>query len=103
MRRTVERLMASAWASLTMVAAICSSVQPLAGRSWSSVLLVATATTAMRSEGGKARGPAGARGVLQALQALGHEAFPPLADGVAVTAQFGSNALVGQAIAPGGA
>jgi hypothetical protein len=32
---------------------------------------------------------------LQASKAFGDEAFPPLADGVAVTAQFGGDVLVG--------
>ncbi len=64
MRWTVDRLMASAWASLTMVAAIWSRVQPLAGRSWSSVLVVAMPTTAARSEGGKGPRPAGPGEVL---------------------------------------
>src|SRR5947209_4817873 len=102
MRWTVERLMVSAWASLMIVAAIWSRVQPLTGRAWSSVLLVATATTAMRSEGGKAPGPAGARGVVQAFEPLGDEAFAPLADGMTVAAQFGGDLPVGGVSAGGG-
>src|SRR3712207_5296656 len=101
MRCTVARLMVWAWASLIIVAAICSRVQPLPGWSCSSVLLVAMQTTAARWEGGKAPGSAGAGEVLQALQALGHEAFAPLADGVAVTAQLGGDLLVGRAVTPG--
>src|SRR5204863_517576 len=81
--------------------AIWSRVQPLTGRAWSSVLLVATATTAMRSEGGKAPGPAGARGVVQAFEPLGDEAFAPLADGMTVAAQFGGDLPVGGVSADG--
>src|SRR5947209_15814750 len=102
MRWTVERLMLSAWASLMIVAAIWSRVQPLVDRAWSSVLLVAMQTTAARSEGGKAPGPAGAGQVVQPLQAVGDEAFAPLADGVAVTAQCGGDVLVGRAVVLGG-
>jgi hypothetical protein len=36
--------------------------------------------------------------VLQAGQAYGHEAFPPLADGVSVAAQFQSDVLVGRIV-----
>lgn len=36
--------------------------------------------------------------VLQASQALGDEAFPPLPDGVSVAAQFGSDVLVGRVV-----
>src|SRR2546430_2618553 len=87
--------MLSAWASLMMVAAICSRVQPLAGRLCSSVLLVAMAMTATRSEGGKAPGATGARRVLQALQAVDEKAFTPAADSVAVAAKFAGDVLVG--------
>ena len=102
MRWTVDRLMDSAWASLTRVAAISSRVQPLTGRSCSWVWLVAIEMTAMRSEGGKAPGSAGAGEVVQALQALGDEAFAPLAHGVTITAEFGGDLLVGWAIIPCG-
>jgi hypothetical protein len=40
---------------------------------------------------------------MQAVEAVGDEAFAPLADGVAITAQFGGDLPVGGAIAPGGA
>ena len=50
------------------------------------------------SEGGKAPGSTGARGVLEASQAFGEKAFPPLADCVAVAAQFVSNILVGRVV-----
>ena len=98
----VERLMAWAWASLTMVAAISSSVQPLAGRSWLWVVLLAMETTARRSSGGKAPGPAGAGGILESLQAFCDEAFAPLADGMAVTVQLGGDVLVGRVVRCGG-
>jgi hypothetical protein len=39
---------------------------------------------------------------VQAVEALSDEAFAPLADGVAVTAQFGGDLLVGRAVVPGG-
>jgi hypothetical protein len=35
---------------------------------------------------------------LQASEAVGHEAFAPLADGVSIAAQFGGNLLVGRVI-----
>src|SRR5437868_5099258 len=98
MRWTVERLMVWAWASLMMVAAISSSVQLLTGRSWSAGLDVAIVTTQRRSEGGKAPGSTGARIVLQALQPLGREAFPPLANRMPVTAQFSGDLLIGQVV-----
>src|SRR5215204_1500033 len=98
MGQTEARLMASAWASLTMVAAISSRVQPFLGRSCSAVLLVAIVITARCSSGGKAPGSAGARGVLKALEAFGHEAFAPLANGMAVTIQFLGDVLVGRVV-----
>src|SRR2546421_12734109 len=100
MRWTVERLMLSAWASLMIVAAIWSRVQPLVDRAWSSVLLVAMQTTAARSEGGKAPGSAGAREVLQALQAVGDEAFAPLAHGVAAPGHPGPPPPAGGGVGP---
>src|SRR5688572_22865211 len=103
MRQTVARLMAWACASLRTVAAISSSVQPLTGRSWLAVVAGAIDSTASCSSGGKAPGPAGARGILEPLQASGDEAFAPLADGMAVTAQFGGDVLVGRAVRLGGA
>src|SRR5512147_582581 len=103
MRQTVARLMLWAWASLRIVAAISSSVQPLAGRSWLAVVLLAIDTTAIRWSGGKAPGPAGARGILESLQAACDEAFAPLADGMAVTVQFGGDVLVGRVVRLGGA
>ena len=54
------------------------------------------------SEGGKAPGSAGARGVLEASKAIGDEAFAPLADGVAVAIEFGSNVLVRRGVRLGG-
>ena len=102
MRQTVARLMAWVWASLTIVAAISSSVQPLTGRSWLWVVLVAIDSTASRSSGGKAPGPAGAWGVLESLQAFCDEAFAPLADGMAVTVQCGGDVLVGRVVRLGG-
>src|SRR3954469_14120608 len=94
MRQTVARLMAWAWASLMAAAAISSSVQPLTGRLWLWVVLVAIATTASCWSGGKAPRPAGAWGVLEAHQAVGDEAFAPLADGMAVAVEGGGNRLV---------
>jgi hypothetical protein len=95
--------MAWACASLRIVAAISSSVQPLTGRSWLWVVLVAIAITASCSSGGKAPGPAGAWGILEPVQAAGDEAFAPLADGMAVTVEFGSDVLVGRVVRLGGA
>src|SRR5215471_1614642 len=103
MRWTVERWIARTWASLMRVAAIWSRVQPLAGRACSSVLLLAMAMTATRSEGGKAPGATGARGVLQALQAPGDEALAPAAGGVAIAAEFGGNILIGGVVRGSGA
>src|SRR3954451_24480971 len=60
------------------------------------------ATTAICAEGGKAPGSAGAGQVVQAVEALGDEAFAPLADGMTITAQFGGDRLVGRAIIVGG-
>ena len=40
---------------------------------------------------------------MQALQAVGGEALPPLADGVAVAAQLGGDVPIGGAIVRGGA
>src|SRR3954468_24525274 len=102
MRQMLERLIPWAWASLTIVAAISSRVQPLAGRSWFWVVLLAMAITARRSSGGKAPGPAGAGGVLESLQAVGDEPFAPLADGMAVTVQLGGDVLVGGVVRGGG-
>jgi hypothetical protein len=65
-------------------------------------VLVAIATTASCSSGGKAPGPAGAWGILESVQAAGDEAFPPLADGVAVTVQVGGDVLVGRVVRLGG-
>src|SRR5512144_335719 len=103
MRQIVARLMAWACATLRIVAAISSSVQPLTGRSWLWVVLVAIDSTASCSSGGKAPGPAGAWGILESLQASGDEAFAPLADGMAVTVQFGGDVLVGRVVRLGGA
>src|SRR5215475_14561425 len=88
MRQRVARLMAWAWASLRRAAARSLRLQRVAGWSWSSVLLLARVTARRRASGGKAPGPAGARGVLQARQARAREAFPPQADGVPVAVQF---------------
>ena len=66
------------------------------------VLLVAVVTTAMRVSGGKAPGSAGARGVLKSSKAVLGEAFAPLPNRVAVTAQFGGDILVGGAIVTSG-
>ena len=95
--------MVSTWASLMRVAAIWSRVQPLVGRACASVWLLAMATTATRSEGGKAPGATGAWGVVQALQAPGGEALAPAAGGVAVAAQFGGNFLIGGVVRRSGA
>jgi hypothetical protein len=65
-------------------------------------VLVAIEITESRSSGGKAPGPAGAWGILEALQAAGDEAFAPLADGMAVTVQFGGDLLVGRIVGLGG-
>ena len=67
----------------------------MAGWSCVSVLLLARLTTCRRSSGGKAPGPAGAGGVLEARQTLSNEAFPPLADGVPVAIQLLGELLVG--------
>src|SRR5215469_3582638 len=91
----VVRLMARWWASLTRVKAKSSRLQRVAGRSCSSVLLVASVTTAVSSSGGKVPGPAGTRGVLQSGQAGGDEAFPPECDGMSITVELGSDVLVG--------
>jgi hypothetical protein len=85
-----------------MVAAKSSRLQRVAGWSCASVLLVARLTTAVSSSGGKAPGPAGAWGVLQAVEAVGGEAFPPLADGMAVAVQFVGDLLVGRSVVAGG-
>src|SRR6266545_7459782 len=98
MRCSVERLMARWWASLTMVKANSSRVQAESGVAWSSVRLLASVRTARRSSGGKAPGSAGAWGVLQARQAVGDKPLAPLADGVAVTIQFGGDRLVGRSV-----
>src|SRR5258705_13043705 len=98
MRQTVARLMARAWASLMMVAAISSRVQPLTGRSCSEVLLQAIVTTAVWVSGGKAPGPAGAGGVLEPSQTMLEEALAPLPDGVAVAPQFSGDPEVGRVI-----
>ena len=98
----VARLTVRAWASLTIVAAISSSVQPWTGRSWLRVVRVAIASTASRPSGGKAPGPAGAWGILKPLHTAGDEAFAPLADGMAVTVQRGGDGLVGRPVRPSG-
>src|SRR5947209_2399765 len=102
MRWMVDRLRARWWASWTIVKANSWRLQELSGVWWSSVLLLASVRTRSRSSGGKAPGSPGARGVLQAGQAVGHEALPPLADGVAVAAEFHRNVLVGRIIGLGG-
>src|SRR5262245_53950501 len=61
------------------------------------------AMTATRSSGGKAPGPAGAGGVLQAFKAPGNEAFAPATGGVAIAAKFGGNFLVGGVVRLSGA
>ena len=75
----------------------------MAGRSCASVLLVARLTTASRSSGGKAPGPTGAGGVLQAGEAGGDEALAPLADGVPVAVQLRGDLLVVGAVGVGSA
>src|SRR5262249_50104884 len=102
-RWTVERWIARTWASLMRVAAIWSRVQPLAGRAWSSVLLLAMAMTATRSEGGKAPRATGARSVLQALEAVGDKAFAPAADRVAIATKIAGDVLVGRVVRRSGA
>src|SRR5947209_10050840 len=84
----------SAW-RLTSRAASSSRVQWLAGQSCAAVASVARVTASRRSSGGKAPGPAGARGVLQAGQAALGEALAPQADGVAVAVELGGDGLVG--------
>jgi hypothetical protein len=64
-------------------------------------LLLATATTATRAEGGKAPRPAGAWGVLKAVEAFGDEAFAPLPDRMAIAAQRGRDVLVGRVLGLG--
>src|SRR5437762_2049069 len=98
----VARLMARWWASLTREKANSCRLQQESGVGWSSVLLLASVTTARRSSGGKAPGPTGARGVLEAWQAPGDEALAPLADGVAVTVQFGRDPVVGRVVVGSG-
>src|SRR5262245_45583423 len=102
MRQMVARLMALAWASLTMVKAISSSVQPLQGRSWSVVLPQAMETTAACVWGGKTPGPAGAGRVLKAHKALGDETLAPEAGGVAVAAESGGDLKGGGLVGAGG-
>ena len=58
--------------------------------------------TERRSEGGKAPRPAGARGILEAGEAFGDEALAPLADGVTVAPQIGSDALIRRGVGLGG-
>jgi hypothetical protein len=70
----------------------------LSGVWWSSVLLLARVTTRSRSSGGKAPGSAGAWRVLQTGETAGDEAFPPLADRVAVAVEFVRELLVGEAV-----
>src|SRR5262249_31384478 len=67
--------------------------QRVAGRSCASVLLVARLTTASRSSGGKAPGPTGAGGGLQAGEAGGDEALASLADGVPGAVQLRGDLL----------
>ena len=71
----------------------------MAGRSCSSVLLVAKVRTVVRSSGGKLPGPSGARGVLQSGQPRSHEAFSPAADSMSITVEFGGDVLVGGLVA----
>ena len=91
----VARLIARWCASLTRVAARSSRLQRVAGRSCSSVLLVAKVRTVVRSSGGKLPGPSGTRGVLQSGQTRRHEAFSPQSDGVSIAVQFGGDVQVG--------
>ena len=97
----VERLRSRWWASLTMVKARSSRLQRVAGWSWSSVLLVARLTTCRRSSGGKAPGSAGAWGILEAGEAVGDEAFAPLADRMPVAIQLLGQLLVGGVVGGG--
>src|SRR5262245_379547 len=96
MRQMVARLISSWATSLTRRKASSSRLQRVSGLRCSSVVLPARVTTSRRAAGGKLPRPAGAGGVLKARQALGHEAFPPLPDGVAVATQFGGDVLVGR-------
>src|SRR5947209_11999536 len=90
----------SAW-RFTSWAANSARVQRLAGQSWSAVASVARVITSRRAPGGKAPGPAGAGGVLQADQAVVGEALAPLADGVAVAVELGGDGLVGGPVVVG--
>src|SRR6266700_7155424 len=85
-----------------MAAARSSRLQRVAGWSCSWVLLVAKLTTATSSSGGKAPGSSGAWGILQADESFGHEAFAPLADGMAVAEQIGGDLLVVGSVVVGG-
>jgi hypothetical protein len=80
-----------------------SKVQTESRLSWSAVLLLARVMMSRRSQGGKAPRSAGAWGILQASEALGGEAFAPLADGVAVAIELGSDVLVGRVVCGRGA
>src|SRR5262245_3085964 len=80
--------MASAWASLMIVAAISSSDQPWRGRSCASVRWLARVTTVTCCSGGKAPGATGAGGILQPGEPLLAEALAPAADGVAVATEL---------------
>ena len=51
-----------------------------------------------RCSGGKSPGPAGAREVSQAVEALALEAAAPLGDGVGVATEFGSDLVVGRLV-----
>src|SRR5689334_19489761 len=97
----VDRLIARWWDSLTMVAAKSSRVQRVAGRSCSSVLLVARLTTAVSSSGGKAPGSPRAGSILQASEASGDEAFTPQSDGMAITVEVGGDVLIARLIVLG--
>src|SRR5688572_9458748 len=56
----------------------------------------------MRSAGGKAPGPTGARGVLQTFESLCREALTPLADRMPVTAEFDGDLLIGRIVRASG-
>src|SRR5579859_2473221 len=94
MRPMVLRLMARWWASRRISKARVSRVHEESACWCSSVWLLAKLRTCKHSAGGKAPGSAGARSVLEALQASGHEAFPPTADGVPITPQLVGDLLV---------
>jgi hypothetical protein len=99
----VLRLMSRWWASRRISKAKLSRVQELSVCWCSSVRLLARLMTFKRSAGGKAPGTAGTGCVLKTCQAVGDEAFPPSADGVAIAAEVIGYLLISGLIGVGSA